>query len=414
MKLQWFLRDQWRVFVFFAVGYLLMFAVVWLASESKGFDIGRIDAGYAIVLGGVAFVSYLLVEHAVKRPFYVELEARLRTTDGLHSVTNQPAQTDGRRPEEFQPFSGPRGLSSHGELQLSSTLAQAATFQVYCSEEERLFLELLHNYHDSYLKSLQAIQSRQEFYEQFTLRFAHQMKTPVTVLQLLVQELEPGQDLQQARALSDETLHRVLEDMQEELRRLDESLGTMMQTARMTSFEFDARMEVVEAVAVIRDVINEHKVQWIRRGIFPRIQAHGQVYVTTDKKWFQFIVNQIVRNALQYGFKTDSAGNPLADPGPFVVTVRVDDQHHLCIDFTDHGIGITERDIRRVFDPFYTGSNGRTHSRATGMGLYLVSEICRRLGHKVSIASIEGEGTTVTLVLPSPDYHRPVKVDAVD
>lgn len=59
---------------------------------------------------------------------------------------------------------------------------------------------------------------------------------------------------------------------------------------------------------------------------------------------------------------------------------------------------IPKQDIKRVFDPYYTGENGRQFSESTGMGLYLVRQVCQRLGHKVELDSIRGEGTAVRLL----------------
>jgi hypothetical protein len=59
----------------------------------------------------------------------------------------------------------------------------------------------------------------------------------------------------------------------------------------------------------------------------------------------------------------------------------------------DEGMGINAEDIPRVFDPFFTGSNGRIDRNATGIGLYMVKYISQKLGHKISINSKKGEWT---------------------
>lgn len=69
------------------------------------------------------------------------------------------------------------------------------------------------------------------------------------------------------------------------------------------------------------------------------------------------------------------------------------------IEIVDEGIGISKRDIKRVFEPFYTGSNGREYGESTGMGLHLVKEVCEKLNHEIYIESEEGIGTRVRLVI---------------
>ncbi|HDR7495669.1 TPA: sensor histidine kinase, partial [Bacillus cereus] len=66
----------------------------------------------------------------------------------------------------------------------------------------------------------------------------------------------------------------------------------------------------------------------------------------------------------------------------------------------DTGIGIKQEDIHRVFERGFTGSNGRTHTKSTGMGLYLVKQMVLKLGHDISIQSQEGKYTRVTIHFP--------------
>ncbi len=65
---------------------------------------------------------------------------------------------------------------------------------------------------------------------------------------------------------------------------------------------------------------------------------------------------------------------------------------------TDFGVGIPKTDKRRVFDPFYTGENGRKFRESTGMGLYLTKEAALHLGHRIELDSVVGEGTTFRII----------------
>ena len=65
----------------------------------------------------------------------------------------------------------------------------------------------------------------------------------------------------------------------------------------------------------------------------------------------------------------------------------------------DNGIGIREEDQARVFEKGFTGYNGRTDKKATGIGLYLCRLVCDRLNHGISLVSRPGQGTLVRLEL---------------
>jgi len=71
------------------------------------------------------------------------------------------------------------------------------------------------------------------------------------------------------------------------------------------------------------------------------------------------------------------------------------------LEVKDQGVGIPPQDIRRVFEPFYTGENGRKFGESTGMGLYLANEVCKKLEHQIEIKSKPGEGTTIRIVFGS-------------
>ena len=70
----------------------------------------------------------------------------------------------------------------------------------------------------------------------------------------------------------------------------------------------------------------------------------------------------------------------------------------------DNGIGIKPEEIERIFEKGFTGSNGRKTERSTGMGLYLCSKLCRKLGISIMAESEEGKGTSMILTFPISSY----------
>ncbi len=77
------------------------------------------------------------------------------------------------------------------------------------------------------------------------------------------------------------------------------------------------------------------------------------------------------------------------------ITIEMPDERTLCI--RDTGIGIAPEDLPRIFEWGFTGYNGRTQQKASGIGLYLCKRICDGLGHRISATARVGEGTTVTI-----------------
>lgn len=134
---------------------------------------------------------------------------------------------------------------------------------------------------------------------------------------------------------------------------------------------------------IVRQVVRKYASQFIRRKL--RLEYTPlNVSVITDEKWLLFVIEQVLSNALKY---TRSGS----------VSITLEAPKTLCI--RDTGIGIAPEDLPRVFEKGYTGSNGRTDKRATGIGLYLCRRILAKLGHSITIVSTPGVGTTVRIGL---------------
>lgn len=219
----------------------------------------------------------------------------------------------------------------------------------------------------------QQLKDQQQQYRDFMNIWVHQMKTPVTVIDLLAQDTPIAP-----------------QSLLEENQRLKDGLNLALNLVRATDFQQDFVLKAVPLKALLQKVISQHKTSFIHRQIFPKIEVDAGLVVTSDEKWLFFIMEQIINNSLKYS----PAGSTLE------LTSCVKDQQ-LQLQMVDHGCGIPARDLPRVTQAFYTGANGRQFAQATGMGLYLVAQLCQRLDLKLAITSTVGKGTTVTLTFPT-------------
>ncbi|CAG7626863.1 sensor histidine kinase [Paenibacillus allorhizosphaerae] len=205
----------------------------------------------------------------------------------------------------------------------------------------------------------------------FIHQWVHQMKTPLSVVHLAIQEENDP----------------VFDSIREELDRMKKGLETVLYTARLEAFEQDFVVQPVRLHQLVGKVVSEHKNLFIRSSVFPELQVDDQLIVMSDDKWLAFAIGQLVTNAVRY-----SAGR--GHRVTFGASIR---GNRTCLEVRDYGIGIPQQDIRRVFDPYFTGENGRRYGESTGMGLYLVREICARLDHRVELESEPGQGTAVRI-----------------
>jgi signal transduction histidine kinase len=102
-----------------------------------------------------------------------------------------------------------------------------------------------------------------------------------------------------------------------------------------------------------------------------------------------FIINQLIDNALKY----------VNENGVIQLSATVEKENTILY-IKDNGIGITNKDVKRVFERGFTGDNGRQYSKSTGMGLYLCKRLCEKLYVGLELDSTQNEGTTVKLIFP--------------
>lgn len=241
----------------------------------------------------------------------------------------------------------------------------AKTMEYYHTEE---YIHELYRLYQYEVQSLYAKQARQY---KFTNQWIHQMKTPVAVLDLLLQE--------------DELDKR---SVQEEVERLKRGLEMVLMNARLENFQEDLQVEQVNLKQLITSTINENKRLFITNRVFPEVKMEEDTVVMSDSKWLKFVIMQFITNAVKYTFEENKK--------IFVEAITQADSVVLCV--TDQGIGIPKSDLSRVTKPFFTGENGRKTGESTGMGLYIAQEICTKLGHELQFESEVGVGTTVKII----------------
>ena len=204
----------------------------------------------------------------------------------------------------------------------------------------------------------------------FTM-WIHQIKTPIAAMQLILRE----QDDARSRELL------------AELFRIDQYAEMALTYARLESPTTDLVLRRCAVEPIVRSVVRQYAGQFVRRHIALRCEIEP-VCALTDEKWLAFILGQLLSNAVKY---TENG----------TVTVRVTKE--LVLSVSDTGIGIAPEDLPRIFEKGFTGYNGRAGRKSTGLGMYLSRCAAEKLGHRISVQSAPGQGTTVSVDLRSVD-----------
>ena len=203
-------------------------------------------------------------------------------------------------------------------------------------------------------------------------RFVHQMKTPVSVLKLILEKhSEEGEYKKIRRNIS----------------ALEYNLNQMLDVYRLEEFKNDFVSEKVMLKNVCKDCINGLKDYFIASQIYPKLDIDDDIYVYSDSKWLKLVIHQLLTNAIKY-----------SDNGQSVTVRAKKEEDRVILSVIDEGIGIENADLRNIFELFYIGKNGRNNADSSGIGLYIVKRVTEYLGHKTEVESEVGKGTTVRIV----------------
>lgn len=206
--------------------------------------------------------------------------------------------------------------------------------------------------------------------EYYTL-WIHQIKTPISAMYFVLQNME---DIPQKSIL-------ILE-----LFKIEQYVELALQFVKIGNIEADLVIQQYSLKEMIHQSVKKYSDLFIHKGLGVNV-CDCEGLVTTDSKWFAFILEQILSNAIKY-----------TQEGIIKIYAK-QEQEGIYLTVEDTGIGIKKEDIKRVFEKGYTGFNGRMDKKASGIGLYLAKKVALALNHQITIESLVGAGTKVYIFI---------------
>ncbi len=344
MKIKNYLKDRWIYILFYFINTFLVITIMMLDVIIRKEKLILSNIIYAFMLSLILLALLITIDYMKKIKFYRAIHNGLEDSSNLEYI-----------------FSIPNNIS----------------------KEQDVFKKLLTKNYMIYESKLEKYRKGYKTQTDFNNRWIHQMKTPISVIKLIL-ENEKDKNI-------DESTRRSYESIEEEMEKLSNGLEMALYTLRVNDFEQDFKVEEINLLEIVRNVINENKNIFIINAIYPKILSEEAPIVKSDKKWIKFVISQIISNSIKYSKVKESKDKS--------IIVRLEEEEEETIlSIEDKGVGIPKQDLDRVFNPFFTGKNGRTYLESTGMGLYLSKDICDRLGHGIFVESTEGVGTKVSIV----------------
>lgn len=219
---------------------------------------------------------------------------------------------------------------------------------------------------------------KKEMIDYYSL-WVHQIKTPIAAMRIL---LQTENELSFSRK----------SELEMELFKIEQYVEMVLSYIRMGDMTSDLKLQWYKIDEIVKPAIRKYSKLFIGKKIRLNYESIEN-RILTDEKWLGFVIEQLLSNALKY--TNEGAISIYMEPGK---------QNILVIE--DTGIGIWKEDLPRVFEKGFTGYNGRTDKKSTGIGLYLCKTIIDKLNHCISISSEVSKGTKIFLNLNRDDCRK--------
>lgn len=227
--------------------------------------------------------------------------------------------------------------------------------------------------HVNYYKNLQSE------YREYIEAWVHEIKTPIS----------------SSRFIAENSEGKVKNVIGEELHKIQDYVEQALYYSRSTGVSNDYMIKEFDISEAVMSIIRKNRRSLINKRIQVQIEECKGL-VITDRKWVEFIINQIVINSINYS----------KDENQCLKVYAVEKEESLVLTIEDNGVGICEKDVSRVFNKGFTGENGRKFGKSTGIGLYLAKKLCEKLGLGIELKSKEDIGTTVNIIFPLGNLTR--------
>ncbi len=245
--------------------------------------------------------------------------------------------------------------------------------------EGKLFYNILKETDRATHEQVKKYEYTEKEYREYIEMWVHEIKTPIASARLIIENNE------------DVVTNRI----GNELNKVEKYIEQVLYYSKSSDVSKDYIIREFSLEGCVMAVIKKNSRDFINKRTALDICDIKET-IFSDRKWVEFILNQIVGNAVKYS--TEDGGRVK------ISTEERDNQVILTIE--DNGVGISERDLGRVFEKGFTGDNGRLFGKSTGMGLYLCKKLCDRLGIGISINSTSGVGTSVRVVFPQSELYQ--------
>ena len=218
----------------------------------------------------------------------------------------------------------------------------------------------------------------------FVSSVSHELKSPLASIQLYLETMK-------LQNVSPEEMREFVEIMLTDTERLSSLIDNIMEASGADPKGLQLHFQPVELKPFLNEVLEGHQRRFAEKEVQVHLEIQDCPPLQLDRRAMKMVFNNLIGNALRYS----------PDGSPF--TIRVKENGKFCdIDFIDAGMGLGDKDCKRVFGKFYRVQNKETQNiEGAGLGLYLTREIVKNHKGKIKATSEgRGKGSVFTVSLP--------------
>lgn len=215
-------------------------------------------------------------------------------------------------------------------------------------------------------------------YKEYIETWVHEIKTPIASTKLIIENNE----------------NPITDKINLEVKKVEGFIEQVLYYSRSNDVSKDYIIKAFKLRDAIMPAVKRNSRDFINKKIALNIENIDGI-IFSDIKWVEFILNQIIVNAIKYS----------KVKGGIIKIYSVENKNNIVLNIEDNGVGIIDRDLNRVFEKGFTGENGRTFAKSTGIGLYLCKKLCGKLGLGINIESKDNVGTKVKIIFPIRKFN---------
>lgn len=248
---------------------------------------------------------------------------------------------------------------------------------------------------ESLKASREEIHKQEERRERFMADAAHEMRTPLTTINGILEGLAYD-------AIPEEDKAHSIKLMQDDTARLIRLVNNTLDSEKIRTNQITLNRKEFDATAEIKELCEQLKQKAADKDDQLQVDSPQMVDVYADYDRFVQVMFNIITNAIQFtehGLITVSASR-LAHGAEFKVA--------------DTGIGMSKDQLHQIWDRFYKADRSRMNTQygESGIGLSIVRQLMKLHGGKIDVASKPGKGSTFTIFFPDRDYAPQGNVDS--